>query len=112
MTMKLTRQGQSTVEMAVLVAVIVSALLVMQIYMKRAAMGKLRDSTDQLGEQFEPDALAGITNVGYKVTRNELSSVDGGSTTRIDAGNDETRTRDGNEFTTSVGGIVDGRKLY
>jgi uncharacterized protein (UPF0333 family) len=49
-------KGQSTLEYAVLIAVVVGALLAMQIYMKRGIQGKLRQSTDQVGEQFEANA--------------------------------------------------------
>ena len=48
------KRGQSTVEYAVVIAVVIGALLTMQIYMKRGTQGKLRDATDQIGEQFSP----------------------------------------------------------
>lgn len=46
-------QGQSTLEYAILIAVVVAALLATQIYIKRGVQGKLRESTDQIGEQFD-----------------------------------------------------------
>ena len=49
-------RGQSTVEYAVCIAVVVAALLAMQIYMKRGVQGKLRSATDDVGEQFSPTA--------------------------------------------------------
>lgn len=48
------RRGQSTAEYAILAAVVIAALLTMQIYMKRGMQGKLREATDQIGEQFAP----------------------------------------------------------
>ena len=48
--------GQTTVEYAVIIAVVVAALLGMQIYMKGGLSGKLRESADQVGEQFSPTA--------------------------------------------------------
>ena len=48
------RRGQSVIEYAVMIAVVIAALLVMQIYMKHGVSGKLRESTDQVGEQFTP----------------------------------------------------------
>ena len=51
--------GQSTVEYAVLIAVVVGALIAMQIYMKRGVQGKLRSATDDIGEQFSPTAYKG-----------------------------------------------------
>jgi uncharacterized protein (UPF0333 family) len=55
------RKGQSTLEYAVLIAVVVGALLAMQIYMKRGIQGKLRQSADQIGEQYS----AGHTTSNY-----------------------------------------------
>lgn len=46
--------AQSTVEYAVLVACVVAALLGMQIYMKRGIQGKLRQGSDEIGEQYAP----------------------------------------------------------
>ena len=53
-------RGQSTLEYAVIIAVVVGALLAIQIYMKRGVQGKLRDSTDQIGQQFEAERT-GVT---------------------------------------------------
>jgi len=44
------QRGQSTLEYAVLASVVVAALLFMQIYVKRGAMGKLRSATDRIME--------------------------------------------------------------
>jgi Flp pilus assembly pilin Flp len=40
--------GQSTTEYAVLIAVVVSALIGMQVYIKRGIQGKIRDLADQV----------------------------------------------------------------
>ncbi len=45
-------KAQSTVEYAIIIAVVISALLAMQFWMRRGVMGKLRDSSDQIGDQF------------------------------------------------------------
>ena len=58
------RSGQSTLEYAVLVVVIIGALLSMQFYLKRGISGKIKDSADQIGDQYS----AGNTNV-LKTTR-------------------------------------------
>lgn len=49
---KMKRKGQSTLEYAVIIAVVVGALLAMQAYMKRGVEGKLRGSADSIGEQY------------------------------------------------------------
>ncbi len=51
---KLNKRGQSTLEYALLIGVIVAALIAMQVYMKRGVQGKIRDATDQIGDQYSP----------------------------------------------------------
>ena len=53
------RRGQTTLEYAILVIVIIGALITMQTYIKRALQGKFRESADQIGDAFSP----GNTNV-------------------------------------------------
>lgn len=50
----LRRRGQSTLEYAVLIVVIIAALIAMQVYLKRGIQGRMRESSDQIGEQFSP----------------------------------------------------------
>ncbi len=95
-------RGQSTLEYAIIIAVIVAALVVMQIYIKRGVQGKLRSSTDQIGEQYSP----GHTTGGYTTTTGSTTheaivssysvtgTANGLTTTGITRG-DQTRT--GNE---------------
>ncbi len=49
------RKGQSTMEYALIVAVVAGALFAMQIYMKRGMENRLRRSTDDIGKQFDAD---------------------------------------------------------
>lgn len=58
-------KAQSTLEYAVVIAVVVAALLAIQVYMKRSVQGKLRSSTDNIGEQYS----AGITTVTKTTTQ-------------------------------------------
>lgn len=46
--------AQSTLEYAVVVACVVAALLAMQIYIKRGTQGRLRQASDEIGEQYAP----------------------------------------------------------
>ena len=52
-------RGQTAVEYAVLLAVLVAALLAMQIYMKRGVSGRLREAADSIGEQYAPRNTTG-----------------------------------------------------
>ncbi len=58
-------RGQSTLEYALIVAVVVGALLAMQIYMKRGMEGRMRKASDDIGKQFEADK----TTVTHKTTK-------------------------------------------
>ena len=46
------RTGQSAVEYAVMIAVVIAALLALNIYIKRGFMGRYRNYGDQAGSQF------------------------------------------------------------
>ena len=63
-------KGQSTLEYAVIIAVVVGALLAIQIYMKRGVEGKLRGSADSIGEQYS----AG--NMTSKYTTEQLTDME------------------------------------
>ena len=78
-----TQSGQSTVEYAVTIAVIIGALLAMQIYVKRGAMGKLRDVADQIGEQFTPLNTTYNFNHSSGGGRTEVTTEDGNSHTQF-----------------------------
>lgn len=52
-------KGQSTLEYAVLVIIVIGALLSIQVYIKRGVQGRLKSSADDIGDQFSP----GNTNV-------------------------------------------------
>ena len=49
------KRAQSTLEYALLISVVIAALIAIQVYMKRGVMGKLKESTDQVGEQWTPE---------------------------------------------------------
>lgn len=44
--------GQSTLEYAFVIAVIVGALIAMQIYIKRSMEGKMKSTSDEIGEGY------------------------------------------------------------
>ncbi len=52
----LNKRGQSTLEYAVVIAVIVGALLATQVYIKRGIQGRFKQSSDDIGAQFSPGA--------------------------------------------------------
>ncbi len=77
-------KGQSTVEYAVMAAVVVGALLLMGRYIERGVAGKLHVATDQIGDQFTPIGYTASFGTHSKGTRHELSGVaEDGSTTSL-----------------------------
>lgn len=57
-------KGQSTLEYAVLIIIVIGALLSIQVYIKRGVQGRLKSATDDIGDQYS----GGNTNI-RKVTR-------------------------------------------
>lgn len=102
-------KGQSTVEYAIIIAVVISALLAMQMWMRRGVMGKLRDSTDQIGDQFNPYAAAHNLNKGFNSTRTDNSFATGANNTTVTQDQQTesgTRTEAGDMTTETTNGKV------
>ena len=95
--MRWSRRGQSTVEYAVVAAVVVGALIWMSIYMKRGVQGKLKESTDQIGEQFTPSSATYKIKRGYEGKRDETTTAAGAVTSAIDPSKPEKQTKTGSE---------------
>jgi len=71
------RRAQSIVEFSVLVALVIAALVVMQVYIKRSYQGRIKRETDSLGQQYSPGHTTGATVV--ETTSNSVTYT-GGST--------------------------------
>lgn len=56
MFLYLKKRGQSTLEYAIIIAVVVGALISAQIYIKRGLMGRYKQATDDIGEQWSARA--------------------------------------------------------
>jgi uncharacterized protein (UPF0333 family) len=52
--MGLSKRGQSLLEYSILFAVILSAILIMQFYIKRGYQGRLKAEADTVGQQYAP----------------------------------------------------------
>jgi hypothetical protein len=53
------RKGQSTLEYALIIAVVVAGLLLMQHYVRRGYAGRLKSASDEMGEQYDPTSYTG-----------------------------------------------------
>ena len=60
------KRGQSTLEYAVLIVVIIGALLTIQMYIKRGVQGRLKSAADDIGDQYSD----GNTNELKRTIRN------------------------------------------
>jgi len=59
------KRGQSVVETAVLMLVIVGVLIAMQVYLKRGIQGRLRSGVDSIGEQYDPRATSSSFTINH-----------------------------------------------
>jgi hypothetical protein len=48
------KNGQALLEYTVLITCFIAALIAMQIYIKRGFSGRLKDTADSLGDQYDP----------------------------------------------------------
>ncbi len=49
----MSRKAQSTLEYALIIAVVVGALIAAQVYVKRGVEGRLKSATDDIGTQYD-----------------------------------------------------------
>lgn len=97
------RKGQSTLEYAVLIVIIIAALLAMNQYVKRGLQGRLKSSTDDIGDQFSP----GNYNYSKTITVNSGSRQEFGL-----AGigiQNTVETLDSTTITDATGNILNGQ---
>lgn len=91
------KKAQSTLEYAVVIAVVVAALIAMQAYIKRGMQGKLKQASDDIGEQYSPGRTLEDTTVNSSVTSQETVSVAGGlPTTKTTSTQTQNRTHSSN----------------
>ncbi|QAT16254.1 hypothetical protein BU251_00120 [Candidatus Velamenicoccus archaeovorus] len=60
------RRGQTVIETAVLVTIIIFAFIAMQVYLKRGIQGRLRGTIDGIGEQYDPDQTTSDYNLVHE----------------------------------------------
>ena len=75
-------KGQSTLEYAVLVMIIIGALVTIQVYIKRGVQGRLKSSSDDIGDQFSPGNTNALkTTNTHSKTRQEYGLAGQGRST-------------------------------
>ncbi|HPN88618.1 MAG TPA: hypothetical protein PLH56_04690 [Candidatus Omnitrophota bacterium] len=63
------KRGQSTLEYAILIIIIIGALLSIQVYIKRGIQGRLKGAADDIGDQFSPG------NTNSRITTRTISNT-------------------------------------
>ena len=76
-------KGQSTLEYVMMISFVVAALIYLGLYVNRAMQGKMRDSADQIGEQYDiRKTTSSYTTISNSV-QTETSNAKGRSTINI-----------------------------
>ena len=73
------RKAQSPIEYSIFIVAVIAALLAMQIYLKRAKAGQLRNIADSIGSQYAPkhtDSVMTITNNAKTLTSTVVTEED------------------------------------
>jgi uncharacterized protein (UPF0333 family) len=76
-------RGQNVIEYTVLIATILSALLIMHIYIKRAYQGRIKAEADSVSQQYAPGHTSSLISSNSNtntVTRVGIDGVEQGST--------------------------------
>jgi uncharacterized protein (UPF0333 family) len=74
----LNKRGQSTLEYGIIIAVIVAALITIQVYLKRGIQGKMKSAADDIGEQF---STVGTVNITTTTNATTYENITGGNLT-------------------------------
>jgi len=87
--LKKMKKGQTAIEYAVLLIVVIGSFVAIQNYLKRGLQGRWRDSVDSLGDQYDPrTADTAIVHTLSSTTQTEILALDTGTgyfTQRTDA---------------------------
>lgn len=102
MFIRLNKKGQNTMEYAIIIAVIVAALIAMQNYIKRGIQGRMKQSSDDIGDQFSAQNTNGSTTTGLSANSHE--QVTGGANPLTTTNTSQSQTRNTNE---NVGALAD-----
>ena len=83
------KRGQSTLEYAVLVVVVVAALISIQVYVKRGIQGRMKSSADDIGDQFSPGNTNAIIAQKTHSDEKQRFGMDGQGVQRTELTNQE-----------------------
>jgi len=78
-------KGQSTLEYAVLIIIIIGALLSIQVYIKRGIQGRLKSAADDIGDQYSPGNTNWIQTTTVNSGTRQTSKLGVQTTTFVNA---------------------------
>jgi len=67
------RRGQSILEYTVIMVIILGVMIAMKDYVKRGVQGRWKSATDDMGDQYDPQAVN--SNIMYATQSNAISTV-------------------------------------
>jgi len=76
---KFNTKGQSVLEYAVLLGVVISGILIMQMFMKRGFQGQLKGSSDAIAEGQAFSASSTTTKQGAEMSGNQITTQEVGT---------------------------------
>ncbi len=68
----LMRKSQSTIEYAVFIGVIVTALIGMSLYLRRSFQGRYREKADEIASQYDPQHTRGFEEISTNSVTNSV----------------------------------------
>lgn len=78
------KRAQSTLEYAIVISVVIAALLTVNYYMQKGTQGRLKESTDRIGRQFDSANFTTAWKTqssGGNTTTTETRDISTGTTT-------------------------------
>ncbi len=98
------KRAQAALEYAVIIICVVSALLAMRVYIRRGMQGRLRQSADELGQQYAPRHTSGAHNLTYSSISTIESKTQ--SEARLGFDLDEDGTREDEVYGTTTNNTI------
>ena len=89
------KKGQSTLEYAILIIIIIGALLSLQVYIKRGIQGRLKSATDDIGDQYS-DGNTNVTKHHRVITNSTETFINGETISKLRAAETTTDTLQSN----------------
>lgn len=100
------KKGQSILEYSLIFAAVIVALVAVNVYMKRSMQGRFRQSSDQIGKQFDPESFSNswrTTSLGTTVT-DETREAGTGNTTSDTIASETITKAEHDEYNDGAGG--------